>query len=219
MIVYYLSTVGRRRTVSDDEILHATMSAMSRHGPIDMTLAHVAGAVGVTPAALIKRFGSKRGLLLAVSRAGSTGMAAAFAQLRASAKSPLAALIDATTQLARGTRSPEEAAHHLAFLHTDVTDPDFRKPMVEMTRATLAGYTNLIGDAIAKRELRDCDPPTLARVLYAIVGGSMITWAVLRKGSAEACVRADIEAALAPYRVKGRSGVSTRLVPGEGAGT
>jgi AcrR family transcriptional regulator len=197
--------VGRRRTVSDDDILYATMNAMGRHGPIDLTLAHVAEAVGITPAALIKRFGSKRELLLAVSRAGSTGMATAFAQLRASAKSPLGALIDATTQLAKGTRSPEEAAHHLAFLHTDVTDPDFRKPMLEMTRATLTGYEGLVADALAKRELRDCEPAALARVLYAIVGGSMITWAVIRKGTAEAWVRADIEAAIAPYRAKPRA--------------
>lgn len=211
MIVYYLSTVGRRRTVSDDEILFATMNAMGRHGPIDLTLAHVADAVGVTPAALIKRFGSKRDLLLAVSRAGSAGMGAAFTQLRASATSPLAALIDATTQLARATRSPEEAAHHLAFLHTDVTDADFRAPMLEMTRATLAGYAALIEDAITKKELRACDARPLARVLYAVVGGSMITWAVVRKGTAESWVRADIEAALAPYRAS-REGALPRAL-------
>lgn len=196
--------MSRPRTISDDVILRATMDAMGRHGPLELTLAHVAEAVGITPAALIKRFGSKRELLLAVSRAGTADTAAAFAHQRAAAPSPLAALIDATLSLARATRSPEEAAHHLAFLHTDVTDPDFRAPMLEITRAMLDGYAALIREAIAARELAGCDPRALARVLYAIVGGSMIAWAVVRQGTAEAWVRADVEAALAPYRVRRR---------------
>jgi AcrR family transcriptional regulator len=199
MVYYSSSLVGRRQSVSDEAILMATMRAMARHGPVDLTLAHVAGDVGLSPAALIKRFGSKRGLLLAVSKAGSDGLADSFAALR-TRPSPLAALIDATTFLARHTRNAEELAHHLAFLQTDVTDPEFRKPMLAITKATLAGYQQLLDDAIAKRELRACDTAQLARLLNAVVGGSLIAWAVLRRGTAEAWVRADVEAALAPYR-------------------
>jgi AcrR family transcriptional regulator len=191
--------MGRRQSVTDEAILMATMRAMAKYGPVDLTLAHVADDVGLSPAALIKRFGSKRDLLLAVSNAGGKGMAEQFAALRARS-SPLEALIDATTFLAKHTRSAEELAHHLAFLQTDVTDPDFRKPMLAMTRATLAGYQQLLDDAVAKRELRACDTTKLARLLDAVVAGSLIAWGVVRKGTAEAWVRADVEAALAPYR-------------------
>ena len=191
--------MGRPRTVADGAILMATIEMMARHGPVELTLAHVADAVGLSPAALIKRFGSKRGLLLAVSNAGSEGMVESFAILR-TRPSPLAALVDATTYLAKHTRSAEELANHLAFLQIDVTDPDFRKPLVAMQRATHAGYRNLLDDAIAKRELKPCDTDQLARLLNAVVGGSLIAWAVFRKGTAEAWVRADVEAALQPYR-------------------
>jgi AcrR family transcriptional regulator len=191
--------VPRPRSVSDEEILYATMQVMGRRGPLDMTLAHVADEVGLTPAALIKRFGSKRDLLLAVSRAGSEGMAEGFEQLRRTQRSPLEALRRATTHLARVTRSAEELAHHLAFLQIDVTDPDFRAPMLAMSRATLAGYRALLDDAVADGELAPCDTAALARLLNAVVGGSLIAWAVFRDGSAEAWVRADIDAALAPY--------------------
>jgi AcrR family transcriptional regulator len=183
-------------------ILLATMRAMGRHGPVDLTLAHVADDVGLTPAALIKRFGSKRELLLAVSNAGSEGMAESFARLR-TRPSSLDALVEATTYLAKHTRNAEELAHHLAFLQTDVTDPEFRKPMLAMTRATLAGYQHLLEDAVRKRELVPCDTAQLARLLNAVVGGSLIAWAVLRKGTAEAWVRTDVLAALAPYRKSG----------------
>lgn len=192
--------MGRPRTVTDDAILAATMRAMARRGPVELTLADVAEEVGLSPAALIKRFGSKRGLLLAVSTSAVAGMKGAFAALRRAHASPLAALLEATTQLARHTASPEELANHLAFLQIDVTDPDFRKPMLEMSRATLAGYEQLLDDAIARRELRPCDTRALARVLNAVVGGSLIAWAVFRKGRAADWVRADVETVLAPHR-------------------
>lgn len=193
--------MARPRTVSDERILMATIGAMARLGPVRLTLADVAGDVGLSPAALVKRFGSKRGLLLAVSRAGSVGIAESFAQLRARARaaSPLAALLDATTFLARHTRSAEELANHLAFLQVDVTDPEFRAPMLVMSRATLAGYRGLLDDAVARGELAPCDTRALARLVNTVVGGSLINWAVFRTGSAVAWVRADVTALLAPY--------------------
>jgi AcrR family transcriptional regulator len=192
--------MGRPRTVTDEDILAAAARAMARRGPVALTLADVAEEVGLSPAALIKRFGSKRGLLLAVSTGASAELKTELAALRRAHASPLAALIRATTHLARHTASAQELAHHLAFLQIDVTDPDFRKPMLEMSRTTLAGYQQLLDDAVARRELLPCDTATLARLLNAVVGGSLIAWAVFRKGRAEDWVRADIEAALQPYR-------------------
>ncbi|HEU0037364.1 MAG TPA: helix-turn-helix domain-containing protein [Kofleriaceae bacterium] len=198
--------MARPRTVSDEKILQATIRMMAKHGPVAMTLAHVAGEIGLSPAALVKRFGSKRALLLEVSKTAGAGMAAALAELRRTAASPLAALLDAATFLARHTRSAEELANHLAFLQIDVTDPEFRRPMLALSRATLAGYRGLLDDAIARKELRRCDTEQLARVLNAVVGGSLIAWAVFRKGSAEAWLRADLEAALEPHRLPRKSG-------------
>jgi len=40
----------------------------------------------------------------------------------------------------------------------------------------------------------------LARTIDAVVGGSLIAWAVVRKGSAAAWVRTDVETVLLPYR-------------------
>jgi AcrR family transcriptional regulator len=192
--------VARPRTISDEEILLATMTTMARLGPIKLTLADVAKEAGVTAASLVKRFGSKRDLLLAVSHSASDGMAEAFEELRES-PSPLDALLRAATHLARFTKSAEEMANHLAFLQIDVSDPDFRKPMLEMSKTTLHGYEMLLNDAIKKKQLRRCDTKALARAINAVVGGSLIAWAVFRKGTAERWLRDDLETLLAPYRV------------------
>jgi len=52
----------------------------------------------------------------------------------------------------------------------------------------------------AAKELRACDTKALARTIDAVVGGSLIAWAVARKGSAAAWVRTDVETVLLPYR-------------------
>ena len=59
----------RPQKVTDDDIFMATHRAMSRLGPGELTLAEIASEAGVTAGLLVQRFGSKRDLLLALSRA------------------------------------------------------------------------------------------------------------------------------------------------------
>ena len=61
----------------------ATMRVMQRRSPVDLTLADVAKEAGVVPATLIQRFGTKRGLLLAVCRTAPGGVPKQFAAARA----------------------------------------------------------------------------------------------------------------------------------------
>ena len=59
---------GRPRTVSDEDLINATLRLMSRLGPVKLTLAEVAKEAGVTAATLVQRFGSKRALMLKICR-------------------------------------------------------------------------------------------------------------------------------------------------------
>ena len=58
----------RARKATDEDVYCAVIQAISRLGPQRMTLGDVAREVGVTAGALVQRFGSKRGLLLAAIR-------------------------------------------------------------------------------------------------------------------------------------------------------
>ena len=122
----------------------ATIKTMSRLGPVKLTLAEVAREAGLSAATLVQRFGSKRALLLAVSQDAAAGMDDCFDDFRQRHASPLEALIAAATDMARQTRTPDEMANTLAFLQIDVSDPDFRRPMIEMSRKILKGYERLI---------------------------------------------------------------------------
>src|SRR5262245_51873522 len=190
----------RPRTASDEEILEAAGRAVGRLGPARLTLADVASEVGLSPAALVQRFGSKRGLLLALAGQGAEGGAGCFAAVRAAHPSPLEALLAAATEMTRHTPGPEELANHLAFLQIDLRDADFHRLALESSRRVLDGYRALLDEAVAAGELAPCDTARLARAVGALSGGALLAWAIHREGPAEAWVRADLATLLDPYR-------------------
>ena len=192
----------RPRTVDDAAILEAAGRIISRHGPGRFTLSDIGSEVGLSAATLVQRFGSKRGLMLALARSARDSVDACFDVVRASNPSPLAALVAAGTEMTRYVNSPEEMSNHLAFLQTDLSDPDFYAVMLENSRRILAGYKSLLDEAVAARELVPCDTARLARAVDALAGGSLIGWAVYREGTAEKWVRADLDTLLEPYRLK-----------------
>jgi AcrR family transcriptional regulator len=201
MLIHYLSSVSPRpRTVTDDEILAATARAMSKVPPTRFTLAEVAREVGLAPATLLQRFGSKRGLLLALSSQSAASMDGCFDVVRQAHASPIEALLSAATEMARFSTTPEELANSLAYLQIDLSDPDFHRHILESSRTMQRGYRALLDDAVSAGELKACDTERLARAVEAVAGGSLIGWAIHRKGRAEAWVRRDLETLIAPYR-------------------
>jgi AcrR family transcriptional regulator len=190
----------RPRTIDDASILEAAGRIIARRGPGKFTLADVAGEVGLSAATLVQRFGSKRGLMLALARSARDSVDACFDLVRAANPSPLAALLAAGTEMTRYVTSPQEMSNHLAFLQTDLSDPAFYEVMLENSRRIVAGYRQLLDDAVAAGELVRCDTARLARAVDALAGGSLIGWAVYREGTAEVWVRHDLHTLLAPYR-------------------
>jgi AcrR family transcriptional regulator len=195
----------RRPKVSDEEVFAAAGRVMSRVGPAQLMLADIAAEAGLTAGALVQRFGSRRGLLLAVSARAAETTPAMFAELRAVHMSPLAALRAYADCMAAMGESPSALAHHLAYLQMDLTDPDFHRHTMTQAHATRAALRELVAAAIDAGELAsNADPDALARTVEVTVGGSLMAWAFYREGKAADWVRADLDAVLGPYRVKGR---------------
>ena len=192
---------GRPRTVSDEDLINATIRIMSRLGPVKLTLAEVAKEAGVTAATLVQRFGSKRGLMLKIAADAAGSGDACFDMVRAAhPDSPLDALVAAATGMAQMANTAEELANSLAFLQIDITDPEFHVHTLEMSKKTVAGYRTLLKEAIAAGELKPHDTMRMARAINAIAGGSLISWAIFREGTAERWLKRDLETLLAPYR-------------------
>jgi AcrR family transcriptional regulator len=187
----------RPRTVSDQQIFAATARMMGELGPAKLTLARVARAAGLSPATLVQRFGSKRALLLALARSGTQEDAGALVEnFRRAHPSPLTALRAFLLCYAQMASSPREYANHLAFLQLDLTDADF----LRITQKIVAGHDraveSLVGEAMAEGELAAADPKSVARLLQSVVTGSLMRWAIFRRGPAARWLARDVDAAL-----------------------
>lgn len=196
----------RPRKATDDEILAATVRVMNRRGPHQITLADVAAEAGLTAGALVQRFGSKRGLLLAVMERFSGSAPHMFAALRASEPSALAAIYAYAGCMAQMGDTPDALAHHLGWLQQDLTDPDFRRLTAMQARATRDELTQLVRNAVTAGELRGpLDAAALARAIEVAISGSLMTWAVHQEGSLASWVRHDLDAVLAQWIGAARS--------------
>jgi AcrR family transcriptional regulator len=190
----------RPRTASDDEILAAAARAIGRVGPHRLTLADVAAECGLAPATLVQRFGSRRGLLLAVAGHDAGRVGDELAALAAAYPSPLDALHAYAGRMAGMAASPGELANHLAFLQLDLTDPDFHALALRHARAVREGVHRILDAAVEAGELAPCDTGRLAGSVQAVLSGSLLTWAIFREGSAEGWVQDHLSALLDPLR-------------------
>jgi AcrR family transcriptional regulator len=190
----------RPRKVSDSQLFAATHAVMSRVGPRELTLTAIAKEAGVTAAVLVQRFGSKRALLLALSKKYAEGAGEFLAALAKRHASPLAALRAYADCMAGMAASPAALARNLAYLQIDMTDADFRRHLLRQAQATRAGLRRVVCAALEAGELAaQVKPAQLARTIETVLSGSLITWGFYRDGTAARWMRADLDAVLAPW--------------------
>jgi AcrR family transcriptional regulator len=190
---------GRQR-ISDDQVFAAVQRAMTKRGPHELTLADIATEAGVSPGRLVQRYGGKRALLLLLAERFARSAGTVFEGLRAAHRHPLATLRAYAVCMAKLAPTPEALSRNLAYLQTDLTDPDFRAHLLTNARATRREIESLLRAAVIEGELRqNVDIPGLARAIEAVISGSLMTWACYREGSAAAWIRRDLDAVLQSY--------------------
>jgi AcrR family transcriptional regulator len=195
--------MARRQTRTDDELLAAAVRVVGRLGPGRLTLAEVGREARLSAPALIQRFGSKRGLLLAIASHASDDVAMTFRRARDEAASPLDALVAALGQMAASAGGPDELANHIAFLHLDLSDPEFHDLATRHARAMLREVRLLLDAAEAGGELAPGAAAELTSTVSVVYNGALITWAVSPQGSLRSWVEDHVERALAPFRREG----------------
>ncbi|MFJ7158245.1 helix-turn-helix domain-containing protein [Streptomyces sp. NPDC101118] len=191
---------GRPRGVDDAVILRAAVDVMGRVGPAKLTLALVAREVGLVPGTLVQRFGSKRGLLLALAAHSAADTEQLAADLRAAHDSPLDVLAAFLAALHAPMTTPEAYAHHLAFLCADLADDEFRARALAAEQDHAARVTGLLAEAADAGLLRPgTDPAALAATVRAATTGCGVLWAVDRRGTLLDRLRTTLDAVLAPH--------------------
>jgi AcrR family transcriptional regulator len=161
--------VPRPRTSSDDEILARVSDALElSDGP--WTLAGAAAAAGLHPATLIKRFGSRRGVLLALSRRW-------FDQLPTgpAPDDPYAELLAWAESLSTRGSTPERVLARIDMLAEDLRDPELRLLLNAGWQRQLEHLTRLVAGAAEQGRLRTTIPPeTAAQILMDAATGALL---------------------------------------------
>ena len=182
----------RPRTVDDEQILAAAARAVGDVGPGRLTLADVGSRVGLSPATLLQRFGSKRGLLLAVAASGMEAMPAAIRAV-ADAEHPVEDLIEVLTGFTSAIEQPAQFANHLSFLLLDLSDPDFGALGRRHAEGVLAALAEVLEQAVRRGELSaGTDVSRLARLVHAVYNGALLGWGMAPDGTPAEAVRSGL---------------------------
>lgn len=191
---------GRPRGVEDAVILRRAADVIGRVGPARLTLAAVADEVGLVPGTLMQRFGSKRGLLVALARQSAQEADAIYERLRQRHPSPLAALMALAVESMAPMATPETFANHLAFLCMDLTDPQLHEHALAIHNAQRRAIRTLLTEAVSKGELRpETDTDALTGSIQANIAGTGLTWALDRQGQLPQRLRREIQALLSTH--------------------
>ncbi|HVL31364.1 MAG TPA: helix-turn-helix domain-containing protein [Solirubrobacteraceae bacterium] len=190
----------RPKTVGDGAVLDAAHRVVDRAGPGGLTLAAVAREVGLAPATLIQRFGSKRGLLLAIARRAADDGGAPLREAARRHRRPLRALVAGLVEIGSAVSSPESLANQLAFLQIDLSDPEFHVLALAHAQALRREIAALLESAVSAGELRAQDTARLAQTVQTTYNGALITWGIYRRGTLASWMRRELESVLAPHR-------------------
>ncbi|MFD7032235.1 TetR/AcrR family transcriptional regulator [Streptomyces sp. NPDC059917] len=192
--------MARPRGVDDLVILRAATEVMGRVGPAGLTLAAVAREVGLVAATLTQRFGSKRGLLVALADRTVEDMGESITRVRAAHDGALDALAALLVEWTGAMDTPQTFANHLAFWCADLGDPELYERALTVHRAQAQAIVGLLTEAVGSGELRPgTDAAALARTVQVVIAGTGVTWAVAREGGLAQRLRQELDTALSPH--------------------
>lgn len=187
------SQMGRPRTRSDAEVLAAAARVMGRAGPDGFTLRAVAAEAGLSPATILQRFRTKRGLLLALHRQSVADLEAAFTAARDHHGPGVAAVAAALSAGVAAIRGPREMANHVAFLALDLAEPDLLAATRRFFDALRGHVRALLAEARPEAGAAALDEATDA--VEAAYHGALLAWAVHGRGGAAETVARRVRAA------------------------
>ena len=166
--------MSRRKTLSDSAVLDGALKIMLRTSPAKFTLADVANGVGVSPATLLQRFGSKRNLIVRAIERDNAQFAKTLiaAPPTVGAEAVIALFLELTPDLGP---QDDRLADQLPWLREDFRDPQLSALARERFRVLRAAVT-------ARLPPLPVPPAVGARLLEAQWQGALTQWGFFREG-------------------------------------
>ncbi len=167
--------MARPREFANETIFYGVYQALCKKGISKLTINDISDEINLSPAGLLKRFGSKKGILLAYSEFVVELTIKSFEEARME-HSPMNALKKIYKNAMKLADDPISLANHTSFYLESTSDPDLlaisRKRLDVIDKETQA----LLKQAINQGEIKECDVNLISTVLQSSVGGAMLIW-------------------------------------------
>lgn len=191
--------MSRTKKISDSEILEKAFDVIAREGFQSFTFQQVGKAVGLSPAALVKRFKTKNQLALL---ARNIKWEKNIGQIESETFKKLVGLkgiFEFLTIIAQSVNS-KRLGEHAVWLGTEACHPRSRKKVAAYFEITRNVFRRLLTEAIEQGDLSEnVDPKAFSKTLEALVQGSIFQFAFLDEGNIETHLKNHFKIVLAPF--------------------
>ncbi len=168
-----------RTEIRQDQIAHAALGVVERHGLRGLNVARVAKAVGVVPSGLYRHYPGKDGVLDAVLDLIAARMEANVAQARSnsgSALDRLHGLLMRHVELVRRNSAIPRVVFSEEMLHGRTAH---RRRMYEIIRGYLRQVEQLVRDGQREGGVRaDVDPEAASVLFLGLIQPGVVLWAM-----------------------------------------
>lgn len=188
--------------MSDSDLLEIAFDVIAREGFTSFTFEQVGKAVKLSPAALVKRFKTKKQLaLLARNQKWERNIGEIESQ-KFKELEGLNGIFDFLTVIANSVNS-KRLNEHVIWLGTEAGNPRSRKKVAAYFETTRNVFQKLLKEAIERGELsKKIDPKPFSKTLEALVQGAIFQFAFLDERDIEFHLKVHFKTVLAPYILK-----------------
>ncbi|RXZ79724.1 TetR/AcrR family transcriptional regulator [Paenibacillaceae bacterium] len=168
--------MARPRAFPDDLMFQGIHQALCKRGFNQLTLEHIATEIAISPAALTKRFGSKKALLLFYIDMVISITEQAFADVCRLPVTRINALKTLFMRSMGQMSDPTALANFTSLFVACVSDPELLERSQRRLRVIDEQVKLLLNAAAAAQEIRGADIDKTARVLQSALGGALFIW-------------------------------------------
>lgn len=191
--------MGRPKLINDSEVLDIAFNVISNEGFESFTFEQVGKAVGLSPAALVKRFKTKKRLaLLARNQRWENN----FQKMNESELNTLygiEGIFDFLQLIARSVDS-KKLGEHIRWLGVEADDLKSKKKVAAYFDMTRKVFARLLREGINKGELsKEIDPNSFASTLEALVQGAIFQFAFLEERNIKSHLEKHFRSVLKPF--------------------
>lgn len=176
--------MAQKKSIDDQSVLEKALLVISEQGPEKFTLADIGRAVGLAPATLMQRFGSKQQLLILAAKQANAKLRSDLEELKKKNLPWDQELIHLLSTVPEGFGSRQDIANSLGVLKLDMIDPELHPIARHLFESLRQRIQELIQEGQSSKQLDPSfDVSIITWELDALRHGLVIQWTLSGKGT------------------------------------